>query len=490
MKTKLIVLFYILVFGYARAQNPDISLVEAFPNLTFNKALHLNHSGDGTNRIFVVSQTGMIYVFPNDSNVQATQMNTFLNITNKISSSNGEEGLLGLAFHPDYNSNGYIYINYTAGSPFRTVISRFRVLSGNPNKIDSMSEYKILEIIQPFFNHNGGTVMFGQDGYLYIGMGDGGLSADPNNNAQNLQSLLGKMLRININDTTPSRRYVIPPTNPFYNNPSSGREEIYAWGFRNPWKFSQDNQTGKIYVGDVGETSWEEIDILEIGKNYGWKVMEGFVCFSPPTGCDTSGKKVPIKAYNHTTGDCSITGGYVYRGGRRPELRGAYIYGDYCSGRIWMLRYNNGVVVSDSLLTQKSISLTSFGTDQYNELYIVSSAVEGKIWRFNKSPNSIGINEAGITLSDYELFQNYPNPFNPSTMISYYIPKTGAVKLQVYDVNGKLVRTLVNSSQSSGRYNVNFNGTDDNGINIPSGIYFYTLSSGDFTETRKMLMIK
>ncbi len=218
--------------------------------------------------------------------------------------------------------------------------------------------------------------------------------------------------------------------------------------------------------------------------------MEGFVCYSPSTGCDTSGKKLPIKAYNHSSGDCSVTGGYVYRGDRRPELRGAYIYGDYCSGKIWMLRYNNGVVTSDSLLTQKSIALTSFGVDQYNELYVIASAASGKIWRFNKSPLATGIGENEIQPEGYNLFQNYPNPFNPSTMISYYIPKTGLVKLQVFDVNGKQVRTLVNNSQSSGRYNVNFNGTDDNGINIPSGIYFYTLSSENFSETRKMLMIK
>ncbi len=490
MKIRLIIILFITAFINVRAQNPDITLVEAFPNLAFNKALHLTHAGDCTNRIFVVTQTGLIYVFPNDSNVMVSQMKMFLNVSNKISSSNGEEGLLGLAFHPEYNSNGYIYINYTASSPFRTIISRYRVSVGNPDKIDSLSEYKILEINQPYFNHNGGTVMFGQDGFLYIGMGDGGASGDPNNNAQNLQSLLGKMLRINVNDTTPTKRYVIPSTNPFHNNPSAGKEEIYAWGFRNPWKFSQDNVTGLIYVGDVGETSWEEVNILENGRNYGWKVMEGFSCFNPPTGCDTAGKKLPIKSYSHPAGDCSITGGYVYRGYRRPELRGAYIYGDYCSSRIWMLRYNNGVVTSDSLLTQKSFYLTSFGIDQYKELYFIASAAEGKIWRFNKSPNSIGINETGVTVNGYELFQNYPNPFNPNTVISYYVPATGAVTLRVFDINGKEVRTLVNENQSSGRYSVNFNGIDYNGNLLPSGVYFYSLVSGKFSETRKMLMVR
>ncbi|MFA7360086.1 MAG: PQQ-dependent sugar dehydrogenase [Candidatus Kapaibacterium sp.] len=490
MKRTLLALILITLIGCAKAQNPNVTLVDAYQNLTFNKALHLTHAGDGTNRVFVVTQVGQIIVFPNDSNVTAAQTNVFLNVSNKLSSTSGEQGLLGLAFHPNYSTNGYIFINYTAGSPLRTVISRFKIQSGNPNKIDSLSEYKILEINQPFSNHNGGTVMFGQDGFLYIGMGDGGSGGDPSGNAQNLQVLLGKMLRIDINDTSASRRYVIPNTNPFYNNPTAGKEEIYTWGMRNPWKYSQDPVTGLIYCADVGQGNWEEIDIIENGKNYGWKVMEGFVCYSPSTGCDTSGKKLPIKAYNHSGGDCSVTGGYVYRGNRRPELRGAYIYGDYCSGKIWMLRYNSGVVTSDSLLTQKSIALTSFGVDQFNELYVIASAASGKIWRFNKSPLATGINENGLTPEGYNLYQNYPNPFNPNTMISYYLPKTGLVKLQVFDINGKQVRTLVNNSQTAGRYGISFNGKDDNGANIPSAIYYYTLSSDDFTETRKMVMIK
>jgi glucose/arabinose dehydrogenase len=490
MKRTIYTVILLLLINFAYAQNPNITLTDAFPNLTFNKALHLTHSGDGTNRIFVIQQDGRIIVLPNDSNATVSQTKVFLDISNKISSSSGEQGLLGLTFHPNYSSNGYIYINYTAPSPLRTVISRFKVKTSDPNKIDSLSEYKLLEINQPYTNHNGGSVMFGMDGFLYIGMGDGGSAGDPSGNAQNLQVLLGKMLRIDINDTTATRRYLIPPTNPFYNNPSAGKEEIYTWGMRNPWKYSQDPVTGLIYCADVGQGNWEEIDIIQNGKNYGWKTMEGFVCYSPSSGCDTSGKTLPIKAYNHSAGDCSVTGGYVYRGFRRPELRGAYIYGDYCSGRIWMLRYNNGVVTSDSLLTQKSIALTSFGVDQFNELYIVASAASGKIWRLNKSPLALGIEENGTTPSDYKLMQNYPNPFNPSTVISYNIPKAGFVKLQIFDITGKQIRSLVNTIQQPGRYDISFNGRDDYGNTIPSGIYFYTISTEKYTETRKMLMLK
>ena len=464
--------------------------MDAFPNLSFNKALHLTHSGDATNRIFVVQQDGKIITFPNDSNATISQTKIFLDISNKISSSSGEQGLLGLAFHPNYSSNGYIYVNYTAPSPLRTVIARYKVKTSDPNKIDSLSEYILLEIVQPYTNHNGGTVMFGMDGFLYIGMGDGGSSGDPQNNAQNLQSLLGKMLRINVNDTSATRRYTIPNSNPFYNNPSAGKEEIFTWGMRNPWKFSQDPLTGLIYCADVGQNVWEEIDIIQNGKNYGWKVMEGFVCYSPSSGCDTSGKTLPIKAYNHSGGNCSVTGGYVYRGYRRPELRGAYIYGDYCTGNIWMLRYNNGVVTSDSLLTQKSILLVSFGVDQFNELYVIASSAAGKIWRFNKSPNALGIEENGSTPKDYSLSQNYPNPFNPATKIKFSVPLWRGeggriVTLKIFDINGREVQTLINEALQPGSYEVTFNGSALN-----SGVYFYQLSTENFSETRKMLMIK
>ena len=490
MKRTIFTIILLSLINFAYGQNPNITLTDAFPNLTFTSALHLTHSGDGTNRIFVVQQNGKIIVFPNDSNAAAAQTKIFLDILNKISAAAGEQGLLGLAFHPNFSSNGYIYINYTAPSPLRTVIARYKVKQSDQNKIDSLSEYKLLEINQPFTNHNGGSVMFGMDGYLYIGMGDGGSAGDPNGNAQNLQALLGKILRIDVSDTTATRRYLIPSTNPFYNNPSAGKEELFTWGMRNPWKYSQDPVTGLIYCADVGQGTWEEIDIIQNGKNYGWKVMEGFVCYSPSTGCDTTGKTLPIKAYNHSAGDCSVTGGFVYRGFRRPELRGAYIYGDYCSGRIWMLRYSSGVVTSDSLLTQKAIALTSFGVDQNNELYVVASAASGKIWRFNKSPNALGIGENESIPKEYKLMQNYPNPFNPSTVISFNIPKAGLVSLQIFDITGKLINTLVNTNQQAGKYEISFNGRNNNGNALPSGIYFYTLKTENFTDTKKMLMLK
>jgi hypothetical protein len=320
-------------------------------------------------------------------------------------------------------------------------------------------------------------------------MGDGGSGGDPNNNAQNKQVLLGKMLRININDTTSTTRYTIPSSNPFYGRPDSGRGEIFTWGMRNPWKYSQDPVTGLIYAGDVGQDAWEEVDIIQNGKNYGWRIMEGLACYNPPSGCDTTGLTKPIKVYGHTSGNCSITGGYVYRGSRRPELNGAFIYGDYCTGYIWMLRYANGIVGSDSLLTILQHPVSSFGVDQLNELYIVGYA-NGIIYRFNRSAVSSINNNQNLVPDKFELKQNYPNPFNPTTLIEYNLPEISNIKLVISDVLGRRVKTLVTSTQLSGNYKMLWNGTDDNGKSVSSGIYFYSLITDKFKTSKRMLLVK
>ncbi|MBN1634342.1 MAG: PQQ-dependent sugar dehydrogenase [Ignavibacteria bacterium] len=485
LRTFSFIFLTVLISCNTEAQNPSIQLTDAYPNLTFQKPLHLTHSGDNTNRIFLVEQTGYIKVFPNDSNVGSSQMNIFLDLSNKISSSAGEEGLLGLAFHPNYSSNGYFYVNYTSPNPLKTIISRFSVNPGNPDKADSLSEYILMTIDQPYANHNGGTVIFGLDGYMYIGMGDGGSGGDPQNYAQNLQSLLGKILRIDINNTSPGKNYAIPVTNPYYNNPSAGREEIYAYGLRNPWKFSQDPVTGLIYAGDVGQNLYEEIDIITSGGNYGWRVMEGFNCFNPPTGCDTTGKILPIKVYNHGQGDCSVSGGYVYRGQRRPELTGAYIYADYCTGKIWMLRYSNGNITADSLLIDSPYFITSFGVDQSNELYIIHQTSPSKIMRFNKN-TSIGISgNNNIIPEKYFLEQNYPNPFNSITIVKFQILNAGIASIKVFDISGKEVSTILNNKLNPGTYEIRFDAGD-----LPSGIYFYMMIADGFRETRRMVIIK
>ncbi|WP_296704664.1 PQQ-dependent sugar dehydrogenase, partial [Algoriphagus sp.] len=256
----------------------EITVVEAFPKLSFTRPVDFQHAGDNSNRVFVVEQRGVISVFQND--LETTEKTEFLKIENLVDDSGNEEGLLGLAFHPDYKSNGYFYVNYTATNPNRTVISRFSVSSSNPNQADGSSELVLLEFDQPFSNHNGGQISFGPDGYLYIAVGDGGSGGDPRGNGQNRKSLLGSILRIDIDRTEGSKNYAIPSDNPFANNNLGFKEEIYAYGLRNPWRFSFDSANGQLWVGDVGQNKYEEVDIIKKGGNYGWNSMEGFHCFN------------------------------------------------------------------------------------------------------------------------------------------------------------------------------------------------------------------
>lgn len=361
----------------------QFALQNAFPNLTFSNPLFLTHAGDNTNRIFVVEQDGIIKVFPNiQSNSNAK---IFLDITDRVSSG-GEMGLLGLTFHPDYQNNGYFYVNYTADNPLRTIVSRFQVTS-NPDSANKNSEFQILVFNQPFSNHNGGWIGFGpNDGYLYIASGDGGDAGDPQNNGQRINTLLGKILRIDVNGGTP---YIIPPTNPFYDSTNTQvKKEIYAWGFRNPWRCSFDNVTDWLWAADVGQYDWEEIDIIENGKNYGWRCYEGTHPYDM-TGCNYPEYTNPIYEYPHST-ECSITGGYVYRGNNVPELTGKYIYGDYCSRKVWSLNYDGINPPTNQLLVTAPGLITSFGIDENNEIYITSS--NGKIYRFTPTVDCINTN--------------------------------------------------------------------------------------------------
>jgi glucose/arabinose dehydrogenase len=344
--------------------DPELTTAVAFPNLTFRRPVDLQQPNDQSNRLFVVEQAGIISVFPRDAAVPAKK--TFLDITARVDDGGNEEGLLGLAFHPQYQSNGYFYVNYTASNPERTVVSRFKV-SADADAADPASEFVLLTFNQPYSNHNGGQVAFGPDGYLYIAIGDGGSGGDPQNHGQDLKTILGSIARIDVNQPSGSRNYTIPDGNPFKGNTSGNSEEIYAYGLRNPWRLSFDAETGQLWTGDVGQNSYEEIDIIELGGNYGWNVMEGKHCFR--ANCNQDNLKLPVWEYPRSEG-VSITGGYVYRGSTFQSLQGRYIYADYGSQKIWALDVSDmSNPVNKELLTA-DFPVASFGVDIDNEIYL------------------------------------------------------------------------------------------------------------------------
>lgn len=482
---KTICTFILLLLLTRITVSQPFDLVNAFPNVSFARPVFLTHSNDGTNRIFVVERYGIIKVLPNDSNT--SDVRVFLDITNLNNAPTyNERGLLGLAFHPNYATNGYFYVYYTRTGDGANVLARFTRSASDPNKADSLSRQELWAVSDPYLNHNGGMLFFGLDGFLYCGMGDGGSGGDPGNRAQTTTEMLGKFHRVNVDTAYGGNNYGIPPTNPFAI--SGGRPEIFVLGLRNPWRASQDPVTGLIYCGDVGQDAWEEVDILEVGKNYGWRCYEGNHPYNT-SGCGPiTNYTFPIKEYANAGSDCSITGGYVYRGTRRPELVGRYIYSDACSGKIWKLKYEGGVVSEDELLLDATAAY-SFGTDQNNELYVCSS--NNIIYRFNKS-DLVGVNANGSNIpSEFTLNQNYPNPFNPTTSIKYSIPELTNVNLTIYDVSGKTINTLVNRTQLAGEYNILWNGKDGYGSNAPSGVYFYSLTSDKgFAETKRMILVK
>jgi glucose/arabinose dehydrogenase len=312
---------------------------------------------DGTDRLFVIEKAGRILILENGQ----VQNEPFLDITDRVGSRSNEQGLLGLAFHPQYAENGRFFVNYT-NTNGDTVLARFEAASG-ANSVDPNSEVQLLSVDQPFPNHNGGVLAFGPDGYLYAGLGDGGSAGDPQGNAQNTSTLLGKILRLDVDSGEP---YAIPGDNPF-------GDEIWAYGLRNPWRMSFDKQTGDLYIGDVGQGEWEEIDFLAAGSppgaNFGWDHREGAHDYE---GGGPAGMIDPVAEYSHAEGGCSVSGGYVYRGAM-PEWNGVYLYGDYCTGIIWGLIQTNGSWQEQQLF-DTDVTITSFGQDEAGEVYLVSDS--------------------------------------------------------------------------------------------------------------------
>ncbi|MEZ5965993.1 MAG: PQQ-dependent sugar dehydrogenase [Planctomycetota bacterium] len=373
----------------------QVRLSRAFPNITIPNPTFLTHAPDNSDRIFVTSRDGRVYVFPNDD--QVTQPTVFLDISARVNSF-WEEGLLGLAFDPDYATNGYFYVDYIDGAQYDTIVARYRVSTSNPNQADPNSEYVLMRVDQPEGNHNGGMLAFGPDRMLYVAFGDGGGQGDAYNNGQNLNSVFAAILRIDPRQPSGNLAYSIPASNPFVGQ-QNVREEIWAYGLRNPWRFSFDRANGTLWAGDVGQDTWEEVDIITRGGNYDWPVYEGNQSYRNPTNRAQNARPVHVLPRNEAS---SLIGGYVYRGTAMTSVRGAYIYGDYQTGNVWALRENNGQMTSNQLVGYLA-NLSSFGEDQNGELFALS-VNSGQIFRLEEQGGGGGTVPA--TLSTTGLFED------------------------------------------------------------------------------------
>ena len=405
----------LLLLSFSRAAQagdalPTLDLKVSFPELKFTRPLWMAEAPGGSKRLFVVEQAGKVFVLPPDRNGKEAKL--FLDITDRKPYVQNEEGLLAMAFHPQFKTNGAFYLFYSQRSPMRSVLSEVRVSKTDPDKADLATERIVMEIPKPYWNHNGSTLLFGPEGYLYFSLGDGGSGGDPHDVGQSGHHLLGKILRIDPDSRTAKLPYGIPRDNPFVakddkgnpkadpfdTKPEGVRPETWAYGLRNVWRMSFDRETGDLWAGDVGEAKWEEIDLIVKGGNYGWSVREGFHDFKNQK---PQGKPIdPVIEYPHTAtlaAECkfpdhspgvSVTGGYVYRGKKLPSLRGVYVYADYQMGSIWGLRYENGQLTAHGTLVKGNPSRTipSFAEDREGELYVLS--FDGRIYEFTETVKS------------------------------------------------------------------------------------------------------
>jgi len=473
-----------LAAGTARAQ---YALERAYPGLSFPAPTDVRPAIDGTNRMFVVQKGGTIRVFENDYHVSTSKV--FLDISYKIRTA-GEAGLLGLVFDPKYASNGTFYIYYETKYPTRNIVARMKV-SADPDVADPNTEEILIDA--PQFDpgnayHCGGQLAFGKDGYLYIAMGDNvnGVSA------QDLTDFQGSILRIDVHvDPTPLGQlvfgaplYQIPAGNPFATNISGYRPEIYAYGFRNPWRFAIDPYTDEIWVCDVGQDTWEEIDLVRKGKNYGWPLMEGFECY-PPGACDTTSKdlKLPLYAYSHDDGS-AIVGGCRYWGTRLPELVGVFVFADYSSGVVWGLHYDGAGTPERFDLAHNAPSMFTVGSGFDDE--ILMGSVDGQLYRLARIATPV----AGTPPRSH-LAGNFPNPFNPSTTIRFVLEHPASVRLDIVSIRGERVRQFEFSSAGSGPHEVVWRGETDRGSHVASGVYFCRLIvDGTAVDSSRLVLVQ
>jgi glucose/arabinose dehydrogenase len=454
------------------------TVFEAFPGLPdFAYPVAVVDPMDGTRRLFVAELGGRIYVFQNDAAVSSRAL--FLDISAEFTIA-GEGGLLGLAFDPSYATSGHCYVTYTVDNPRREILARFTADPVNPDTVLALSKEVIKEIPKASLAHNGGHIVFGPDGYLYWGLGDDQIIR----HAQDLTQWNGKLLRIDADTPSDSTLYSIPPDNPFVASGGGVHPEIYAFGLRNPWRFSFDPPTGRLWLADVGHSRWEEIDIMHKGRNYGWSRMEGNVCY-PFVNCDTTGLNLvaPLFVYPHPPGSgASVTGGYVYRGPSAPSMVGKYIYADYITGDIWALSWD-GVSEPTNAHIDTLGAITSFGIDQDDELYCVS--FDGNVYRMFSAPPPPPVppRNAIVNVS--------PNPFRNQTTIGFELADAGRATLDVFDVAGRRIARISDASAGAGAGSAQWDGRNDQGEPVGSGVYFIRLSlDGNQADTRRLILLK
>ena len=395
-----------------------VDVERVYPRLRFQRPVFLTHAGDGSGRVFVVEQHGVVHVVPDAEDPVAGSV--FLDISDRVSRIGNEEGLIGLAFHPRFEENGTFFVHYSSSAKDRTgVVSRFRVAKDDPNRADPKSEEVILEQPQPYRNHNGGMIEFGPDGFLYIAFGDGGSANDPNNNAQNLTNWLGTILRIDLDRKEAGRAYAVPEDNPFVGR-EDARPEIWAYGLRNVWRFCFDPENGDLIAADVGQDRFEEIDLIEKGGNHGWRAYEGDHRFFRRTRIPPEEHVIPIAEYGRSDG-ISVTGGFIYRGSRHPALAGRYFYGDYVSGNLWSLERDAKGEWKSTLERRTGKSIASFGMDEDGEIYLLS--FDGGVYRITASNEPVADPLAGWPekLSETRLFASVEGHVPAGDLIPYEV---------------------------------------------------------------------
>ncbi len=448
-------------------------------------------SPPGDERIFIIEQRGVIKILTGGT-VLATP---FLDIDALIPaiSGNDERGLLGLAFPPDYATTGYFFVYYYSNTA-RNVVARYQV-SGDPDVANPASGQTLFDVVDPFENHNGGCMQFGPDGYLYVGTGDGGSGGDPGNRAQNKLSTFGKMLRLDVS-TVP---YTIPADNPFVGD-GSYLPEIWSLGLRNPWRWSFDRLTGEMWIGDVGQNLWEEIDYEAAGdggRNYGWRLTEGNACYNPGSGCDDGDPVItyPVLVYSHGAG-CSITGGYVYRGEAIPSLQGRYFYSDFCTPFIKSFVYNGSVTDQQDHTVEfapgggLSINnIGSYGEDAFGELYIIDRGGSSTGEIFKIVPNATDApslpTEQGMFLQPAR-----PNPFTGSTQLQLVLDRPGSMDVSIFDLAGRVVREMPLRFSVAGTQPISWDGRDTAGRTMPAGVYFVRAAGSNGVATQSVQLVR